>query len=167
MVRSQFEHCSIIWRPVSDIQFQKFESLQKNGIKWILNESCFIYADKEIYLRKCKDINMLPISKKFNLNDLMFFYKIINGHVQIELPNYVNKFNGISRLRNNHLDSECYLCHLNNHDRNLHSPLFKNFYYRVTYIWNKLPYQTKISPNIATLKSKVIEFLWSEAFKEV
>ena len=62
MVRSQFEHCSIIWRPVSDTQLQKFESLQKNGIKWILNESCFSYADKEIYLRKCKDINILPIS---------------------------------------------------------------------------------------------------------
>ena len=35
------------------------------------------------------------------------------------------------RLRNNHLDSECYLFHLNNHDSNLHSPLFKNFYYTV------------------------------------
>ena len=112
-------------------------------------------------------VNILPISKKFDLNDLMFFYKIINGYIQIKMPNYVNKFNGISRLRNNHLDNECYLCNLNNHDNNLHSPLFKNFYYRVTYIWNKLPYQTKISPNIATFKSKVIEFLWSEAFKEV
>ena len=165
MVRSQFEHCSIIWRPVSDTQLQKFESLQKNGIKWILNESCFSYADKEMYLRKCKDINILPINKKFDLNDLMFFYKIIDGYVQIKLPNYVNKFNGISSLRNNHLDSECYLCHPNNHDSNLR--LFKNLYYRVTYLWNKLPYQTKFSPNIVTFKSKVIEFLWSEAFKEV
>ena len=31
-------------------------------------------------------VNILPISKKFDLNDLIFFYKIINGYIQIELP---------------------------------------------------------------------------------
>ena len=167
MIRSQFEHCSIIWRPVTDTHLDKFESLKKNAIKWILNEIFVSYSDKEIYLKKCKLVNLLPINKKFDLNDLIFFYKIIDGYIKVKLPNYVNKFNRASRLRNNHLDSECYVCHLNNHNCFQRSPLFQNFYYRVTYKWNKLPCQTKISPNIATFKSKVIEFLWSEAFNEI
>ena len=73
MVRSQFEHCSIIWRPVSDTHLDKFESLQKNATKWILNENFISYSDKEIYLKKCKHVNLLPINKKFDLNDLVFF----------------------------------------------------------------------------------------------
>ena len=34
-------------------------------------------------------------------------------------------------------------------------------------MWNKLPYETKIAPDIVTFKSKVMEFLWGEAFKEI
>ena len=43
MVRSQFEHCSIIWRPKLQYQIDKFEKLQKSAIKWILNED-FIFV---------------------------------------------------------------------------------------------------------------------------
>ena len=33
LVRSQFEHCSVIWRPENITQLQKFETIQKNTIK--------------------------------------------------------------------------------------------------------------------------------------
>ena len=118
LIRSHFEHCSIIRRPALDTHLDRFESLQKNTIKWILNENFVSYSDKEIYLKKCKHENLLPINKKFDLNDLIFFYKIIDRYIKVKLPNYVCKFNGASRLRNNHLDSECYVCHLNNHNCN-------------------------------------------------
>ena len=106
MVRSQFEHCSAIWRPVTPTQIFRFESVQKNAIKWILNEEFIRYSDNETYIKKCKEINILSISKKFDLNDLVFFHKIINGYVDTKLPEYVSKFTGESRLRQNHLDSE-------------------------------------------------------------
>ena len=60
-------------------------------------------------------------------------FSILPMFDQVKLPNYVCKFNGVSRLRNNHLDNECYVCHLNNHNCNQRSPIFQNFYYRVTY----------------------------------
>ena len=113
MVKSQFQHCSAIWRPVTLTQISRFESVQKNAIKWILNEESISYSDHETYIKKCKEINILPISKKFDLNDLVFFHKIINGYVDTKLPEYVSKFTGESRLRQNHLDSECYICDLN------------------------------------------------------
>ena len=47
MVRSQFEHCSIIWRPKLQHQIDKFEQLQKRAIKLILNENYISYSDLE------------------------------------------------------------------------------------------------------------------------
>ena len=35
LVRSNFEHCSTIWRPVNIVDLRKFEALQKRAIKWI------------------------------------------------------------------------------------------------------------------------------------
>ena len=167
MVRSQFEHCSAIWRPVTPTQISRFESVQKNAIKWILNEEFISYSDNETYIKKCKEINILPISKKFNLNDLVFFHKIINGYVDTKLPEYVSKFTGESRLRQNHLDSECYICDLNYANSSSRSPIFKNFFYRVINLWNKLSYESRINPSISIFKSRAIEFLWSEALNEV
>ena len=135
MVRSQFEHCLIIWRSVSETKCQKFESIQTNGIKWILNEGYISYSDKETYLRKCKEVDMLPIYKKFDLNDLILFHKIINGYVQVKLPNYICKYDGTSRLGAFYLDSECLVCNLNNLDGNYRSLPFNNFYYRVMYYY--------------------------------
>ena len=38
LVRSQFEHCSVIWRPLDVEYLNKVEKLQKRAIKWILFE---------------------------------------------------------------------------------------------------------------------------------
>ena len=115
MVRSQFQPCLVIWRPGTLTQIHKFEAIQKNAIKWILNEDFINYSDNETYMQKCRQINLLPISKIFDLNDLMFmfFHKIVHDYVPIRLPEYISKFEGVSRLRENHLDSNCYTCNLN------------------------------------------------------
>ena len=87
--RFESEHCSPIWRPVTSTQISRFESVQKSKIKWILNEEFISYLDNETYIKKCKEINILPISKKFDLNDLVFFHKIINGLLK---PSYLIMF---------------------------------------------------------------------------
>ena len=90
MVRSQFEHCFIIWRSKLHHQIDKFEQLQKRAIKWILNENYISYSYQAIYYTKCKQINILPISKQFELNDLIFFHKIVFQHIEITLPLTLN-----------------------------------------------------------------------------
>ena len=87
LMRSQFEHCSAIWRPVTSTQISKFEAVQKNAIKWILNEEFLSYFDDDTYIKKCREINILPISKKFYLNDLILFHKIVNEYVHIDFFN--------------------------------------------------------------------------------
>ena len=53
IVRSIFEHCSVIWRPVSSNNIDKFEAVQKNAIKWICNELYVRYSSQE-YTQKLK-----------------------------------------------------------------------------------------------------------------
>ena len=53
IVRSQFEHCSQIWRPNTKTLIAKFESIQKKCIKWVLSEEELSYSSSEVYARKC------------------------------------------------------------------------------------------------------------------
>ena len=52
LVRSNFEHASIIWRPTTETAINEFEQLQKKALKWILNEENLHYDD-EAYVKKC------------------------------------------------------------------------------------------------------------------
>ena len=49
LVRSQFEHCSPVWRQQSITMINKFESFQKKFIKWILSEEEKSYSH-EVYV---------------------------------------------------------------------------------------------------------------------
>ena len=60
LVRSNFEHCSTIWRPVNIVDIQKFEALQKRAIKWINCEEGYSYTD-ELYAIRCKQADILPL----------------------------------------------------------------------------------------------------------
>ena len=74
LVRSQFEHCTSIWRPYTETEILTFEKLQKNAIKWIFGGQNLHY-DQETYLNRCMQIQIIPMSKFFDLNDLMLFHK--------------------------------------------------------------------------------------------
>ena len=167
LVRSQFEHCSEIWRPVISAQIDKFVRIQKKAIKWILNEQFLSYSEYDVYIKKCRDLNILLISKKFDLSDLVLFHKIVNGYLPIKLPEYISKFNGVSRTRNHRLDSESYVCNLNFaqtkkiYKRN---PFFDSFFYRTIHIWNNLPFEIRYNESISCFKSLTADFLWKEVF---
>ena len=162
MVRSQFEQCSIIWRPKLQHQIDKFEQLQKRAIKWILKENYISYSDLALYYRKCKQVNILPISKRFELNDLIFFHKIVYQHIEITMPPYIQRFTGRSRLRNNKLDRESfvYAPELNGSSGS-NSMLYKSFFFCVIHLWNNLSLDIKTTVCCTTFKKLVTQFLWT------
>ena len=89
IVRSQFEHCSPIWRPVKTSQTEKFEALQKRGVKWIFGED-FAYYSKAEYFKKLKFLDILPLVLKFDLNDLVLFHKMVYGLTEtLKIPDYL------------------------------------------------------------------------------
>ena len=101
------------------------------------------------------DINILPISKHFDLNDLCFFHKIVNDLIPIKLPDYVTKYRGNSRLRNKHLDTDCYVCNLGEGGKfNSNCPAFKSFYYRTTFLWTS--YHSILEPFLVFIFLKVV-----------
>ena len=59
VVRSQLEHCCVVWRPTSEVMINKLESIQKRAVKWILNEEDHHYNDIE-YICRLRDLNILP-----------------------------------------------------------------------------------------------------------
>ncbi len=103
LVRSQFENCSIVWRPTTKSLCNKLESLQKRAIKWIFSEENRSYSPEQ-YIMKCKEVNILPLSSKFDLNDLAFFHKVINNFIPVSLPEYLSFYQGSSTLRQCHFD---------------------------------------------------------------
>ena len=77
LIRSQFEHCSPVWRPNNCTMMNKMESLQKKCIKWILSEDFYNYGTYAVYLRKCHQVRLLPLVKRFDYNDLILLYKVL------------------------------------------------------------------------------------------
>ena len=64
LIRSQFEHCSPVWKPGSITMMNKFESFQKKCLKWIFSEEAKSYSH-EVYISKCKQVNIPPLSFRY------------------------------------------------------------------------------------------------------
>ena len=167
LVRSQFEHCSVIWHPTGKTLLQKLETIQKRAIKWILSEEYSSYSSHSTYIHKCRQTNLLPISEKFVLNDLILFHKAVYNYISLELPYYLNFFNGSTRLRSSHLDElsivSCVEPRTNpyNFDSNNNRNTFANsFFYRTHILWNQLPFDVRKIACTKTFKKDLVDYLW-------
>ena len=139
LIRSQFEHCSPIWRPFSKTMLNKLEGLQKRCVKWILSEEYLKYNSYITYIQKCRQVNLLPLTKRFDLNDLIWFHKILYNLIPLKLPDYLSFFDGNSRLRSCHLDNLSIISSLQARSLNINC-LKKSFFYRTHTEWNALLY---------------------------
>ena len=156
LVRSNFEHASIIWRPTTETAVNEFEQLQKKALKWILKEENLHY-DEETYLKKCYQTNLSPMKVFFDINDLIYFHKIINNQIPLNIPKYIQPYTGQSRLRQSKLDDMCYVCDYKSSSfPSCRSPFYKSFFYRVVHTWNSIPLSIRNIPNSQSFKFKVI-----------
>ena len=167
-VRSQFEHCTVIWRPSSETMVDKLESLQKRSLKWVLKNLYMSFGDIRVYYRFCKQLDILPLSVRFDLKDILFFHQIFYGISTVSFPAYLNRFTG-SRLRHCHLDDLSMVSDtLPKIPQNLTSSntriagISKSFFYRAHILWNNLPYDLRsvISPSI--FKIRLRAHLWAK-----
>ena len=181
IIRGQFEHCSVIWRPTTKTMSNKLESIQKRAIKWILFEYYASYSP-EIYLIKCKHLNILPISYHFDVNDLTLFHRIIYKLTPIELPNYLSFFES-TRLRNSHFDSLSLISSLspkvnvnpgahrngrnyrNSDSINITSSrlVTNSFFYRTHLLWNRLPLEIRQTESPSIFKTSLVQHMWHVA----
>ena len=166
LIRSQFEHCSPIWRPNSKTLLEKFENFQKKCLKWILNEDNVSYGSRFVYLRKCKQVDLLPLADRFILNDLILMHKIIYELIPLKLPGYLSFFNGNSRLRSSRLDSLS-LIHNIPTSSITGTNLNKSFFFRTHTIWNSLPLDIRQISGTSDFKNELTKHLWKLVLKEL
>ena len=178
MVRSLFEHCPYIWRPVSATAINKLESLQKRAIKWILNtndnNSHVSYSSNHhLYLIHCKQLKILPIKYRFDYHDIRMFHSIVYGFSTVIFPEYITPFQG-SRLRRSHLDHMSYTCTITPRNANAYNRNFENnpsgilhqsFFYRSHLIWNRLPLKLREIIRPSKFKIDLIAYLWESSIK--
>ena len=168
IVRSQFEHCSQIWRPTNNTQLSKFQTVQKRAVKWILGED-FHHYSREEYLCKLKDLDLLPMTLKFDLNDLVLFHNIIYEYSIIHMPDYLIKKDHTNQVNNRYFTRQTR--NFNSSDRlKFKSTIvprvdaFANSFFHRTYLkWNKLPQAIREIEHTNLFKSKLKEHLWTIA----
>ena len=166
-VRSQFEHCTIVWRPSSATMTEKLESIQKRALKWVLKNEFMSLGDIRVYYQVCKKLNILPISVRFDLKDILFFHQIFYGMSTVSFPYYLRKYTG-SRLRRCHLDNLCMVSDIApKTPQNLTSVntrnvgISKSFFYRAHILWNQLPYDVRAIGSPSIFKNRLLAHLWA------
>ena len=159
LVRSQFEHCSIIWRPQNKTLTNKLENLQRRAVKWILHEEYTSYS-LNMYIQKCRQLNFLPLSARFDFLDILFFYKVVYGLVPVELPPYLTPYIDNRRLRNCHLDYLCYTCSITSHGGC--GAFVSSFFYGSHLMWNRIPISIREIDGLNEFKTKLCMFIWTQ-----
>ncbi len=163
VVRSLLEHCSVIWSPQHTNHLSKFEAVQRRAIKWILGEQFRSYSEEE-FDRKQRSLNILPIKSKFIYNDLIMFYKIVNGLVPISLPEYITvtqpeetRYTRSNAPIHNLTDRTRYQCNVP-----INNDIFRNSYFcRAIRLWNSLPENVRQVERVSVYKSLLLKHMWS------
>ena len=185
IVRSQFEHCIQIWRPNNDTYIAKLERIQRRAVKWILAEYDHHYNELE-YVKRLKDLDLLPLRYRFIFSDLTMFYKIYYNKTSIALPEYYKPISNddMGRLRKNIKPPEYlsgnetinlkHLRKIKNDSLSLkciteaHSCVFKNsFFFRTVHEWNRVPTEIRSVETLAQFESGLKSYLWKQALYEM
>ena len=180
IVRSLFEHCSVVWRPTAETTINKLENIQRRAIKWILSEEGHHYNDLE-YTKRLKDLDLLPLGKKFEYTDLSVFYRIYHNLSVNKLPIYLQPLDEedtisrlrpvinppthmtgqdgihkLSSMRANQLDKLSLKCSVK-----ASSPAFKSsFFFWTHLLWNVLPLGIKEASTLGEFESKLKHHMW-------
>ena len=185
LIRSLFEHGSIVWSPTTVVLTEKVESIQRRAVKWILGEQDHHYNDIE-YLSRLRDLDLMPMAQKFKYTDLVMFHSIFNNLSVIELPHYLTTLNVSerSRLRSNIRpperlgnaeQSDLSAFYLNERRNNRYDRFSlksvveaktrsfrSSFFFRTHSSWNDLPTEIKGEPDPGIFRANLKKNMWDQ-----
>ncbi|MCP4458099.1 MAG: hypothetical protein GY816_08775 [Cytophagales bacterium] len=188
LIRSLFEHGSIIWCPTNVVMIDKVEAIQRRAVKWILGEQDHHYNDIE-YLSRLRDLDLMPMIYKLQFTDLVMFHSIYNSGSVIKLPNYLLPLtnNERGRLRTNirppvrlgNTDqSVSNILDLNERRTNRYDrfslksvieaktrPFRTSFFFRTHSAWNDLPTNFKEESDNGIFKTTLKKYMWDMILK--
>ena len=102
------------------------------------------FKSNEVYLRKCKQVNILPLLYRFMFNDMNLFHKVVYKIIPVTMPGYLTLYSGDSRLRSTHLDNLSFVSNIASTTTSI-SNLIQSFLFCSHTLWNFLPFDLRNS----------------------
>jgi len=81
LCRSILESASQVWSPHNKEKIRQIEAVQRQMSKFILNDFTTCYTDR------CKSLELLPLSYRREIADLIFAYKVLNDLINVDFTN--------------------------------------------------------------------------------
>jgi hypothetical protein len=143
LIRSNMEHASSVWAPHYNTHIRRLETIQRSATRYILH-----YPEHN-YPARCSELNILPLSYRREISDLLFLYKCIHGMYNIVIDDYIQYVPTNSGLRSS--TSGTLL-----RSRFAHTETFKHSYFnRVVHTWNALPPEARSCSTFVSFKNVV------------
>ena len=145
LVRSVFSYSSQVWSPQTVILMQRVERVQRRATKYILN---LPYLCSETYQERLVRLHLLPLSYWHEYLDLLFFFKAVNGLINVSsdvLPNAIPQTRTTRSSSGNQASFRPSKCKTSTYQR--------SFFIRTTRTWNSLPIALR-SPDITIREFK-------------
>ena len=137
----------MVWSPHQASNIMKLERIQRRATKLILKTT-------DEYQQRREKLNLLSLEQRRFLFDVLFLYKALNGHIEIDLSDHVQFFK----------DSDHYMlrrkgdCTLKKNYARTNT--FKYRYFnRIVDVWNSLPHSVHWAPSIKIFKRSVRDIL--------
>ena len=147
LTRSQLEYCTPVWSPYLNCDIKKIESVQRSMTRYILG-----YPDSLNYRERCIDLNILPMSFRREISDLVFLHKCIHGVYDVDINENLEFVTVQSRLRSGNQGTLL-------RNQRVATDTFKYSYFnRVVRMWNALPRNLRDCLDFKTFKSGLNRF---------
>ena len=137
----------MVWSPYQASNITKLERIQRRATKLILKTT-------GEYQQRREKLNLLSLEQRRFSFDVLFLYKALNGHIDIDLSNHVQFFKESDHymLRRK---GDCTL--KKNYAR---TNTFKYSYFnRIVDMWNSLPHSVRRAPSVEIFKRSVWHIL--------
>ena len=131
LCRPNLEFSSQVWSPHLKQDIKSLESIQRGMTKYIMGYNEMTYDER------CKRLQVLPLSYRREVLDLVFLYNCLHGAIDVDFTDEITYVNSCRNLRST------------SHGLNLQTKLVKtetyksSYFSRVVTLWNKIPLEVK------------------------
>lgn len=132
-------------------------------IKWILCEEELSYHSQLIYLTKCRQVNLFPLSCRFIINYMIFFHKTFYNLIHLNMPEYLILFDDIYHLCSTHLEILSFVSNIEHWTTGIGN-LNKSFFFHSHSFWNSLQFDIR---NISNLKEYFWEYFCEQKIADI
>ena len=144
LVRPQVEYASSVWTPHTKENILKIEMTQRRAARWVKNN----YSTYDSVSHMLDNLGWRSLENRRIDSRLIMFYKIVYGHVAIQMPTYFEQPQRFTR----HMHPLSY--------RQIHTQTKyyqQSFYPATIVLWNRLPSELVLRTDLDAFKEGVCQ----------